>query len=138
MAVAVVIDVADGNQQFYDQIVPTLFPDGELPEGWVDARRGPSETGWRIVNVVPSQEGFEAFARESLGPVLQELEGVTPEMRSSRSTGRSRVSEAPMSESTPPRRFRRAVQANRRAGRRDGRRRGDVARDLRVADQRRA
>ena len=41
---------------------------------------GPTETGWRIVNVVPSQEGFETFARESLGPVLQELEGVTPEI----------------------------------------------------------
>jgi hypothetical protein len=41
---------------------------------------GPTETGWRIVNVVPSQEGFEAFARETLGPSLQQLEGVTPEM----------------------------------------------------------
>lgn len=79
MAVAVVIDVPNGNQQFYDQIIPTLFPEGKLPEGWVLHVAGPTETGWRIVNVVPSQEGFEAFAHESLGPILQQLEGVTPE-----------------------------------------------------------
>jgi hypothetical protein len=80
MAVAVVIDVPDGNQQFYDQIIPTLFPDGRLPEGWVMHVAGPTETGWRIVNVVPSQGGFEEFARETLGPALQQLEGVTPKL----------------------------------------------------------
>jgi hypothetical protein len=80
MAVAVVIDVPAGNQQFYDQIIPTLFPEGRLPEGWQMHMAGPTETGWRIVNVVPSQEGFEAFARDQLGPTLQQLEGVTPEM----------------------------------------------------------
>ena len=80
MPTAVVIDVPDGNQQFYDQIIPTLFPEDKLPEGWVLHVAGPTETGWRIVNVVPSQEGFEAFAREQLGPALELLEGVTPEM----------------------------------------------------------
>ena len=80
MAVAVVIDVPHGNQGFYDQIIPTLFPQGTLPPGWVMHVAGPTETGWRIVNVVPSQEGFEAFARETLGPALQQLEGVRPEM----------------------------------------------------------
>jgi len=80
MAVAVVIDVPRGNQQFYDQIIPTLFPDDKLPEGWVMHVAGPTQTGWRIVNVVPAQEGFEAFARGTLGPALEQLEGVTPEM----------------------------------------------------------
>jgi len=80
MAVAVVIDVPHGNQEFYDQIIPTLFPEGKLPEGWVMHVAGPTESGWRIVNVVPSQEEFEAFARETLAPALQQLEGVTPEM----------------------------------------------------------
>jgi hypothetical protein len=80
MAVAVIIDVPNGNQQFYDQIIPTLFPEGNLPEGWMVHIAGPTEDGWRIVNVVPSQEGFEEFARETLGPALQQLEGVTAEM----------------------------------------------------------
>jgi hypothetical protein len=80
MAVAVIIDVPHGNQQFYDQIIPTLFPGDKLPDGWQLHMGGPTETGWRIVNVVPSQEQFEAFARERLGPALLQLEGVTPEM----------------------------------------------------------
>jgi hypothetical protein len=80
MPVAVIIDVPNGNQQFYDQIIPALFPAGMLPEGWQMHMAGPTETGWRIVNVVPSKEGFEAFAREQLGPTLQQLEGVTPGM----------------------------------------------------------
>jgi hypothetical protein len=80
MTVAVIIDVPNGNQQFYDQIVPMLFPEGKLPEGWQLHVAGPTETGWRIVNVVPSQDQFEAFAREQLGPALLQLEGVAPEM----------------------------------------------------------
>jgi hypothetical protein len=77
---AVIVDIPRGNQQFYDQIIPTLFPDGKLPEGWQVHIAGPTEAGWRIVNVVPSREQFETFSRERLGPILQELEGVTPEL----------------------------------------------------------
>jgi hypothetical protein len=77
---AVIVDIPRGNQQFYDQVIPTLFPDGKLPDGWRVHIAGPTETGWRIVNVVPSQEEFEAFSREQLGPILQQLEGVTPEL----------------------------------------------------------
>jgi hypothetical protein len=80
MAVAVIIDVPGGNQDFYEQIIATLFPGGQLPEGWRMHMAGPTEGGWRIVNVVPTQEGFEAFSRERLGPILQRLEGVTPEV----------------------------------------------------------
>ena len=80
MAVAVVIDVPHGNQQFYDQVLPTLFPGGTIPEGWVIHIAGPTDTGWRIVNVVPSQEEFEAFAAEKLGPTLRQVEEVTPTM----------------------------------------------------------
>jgi hypothetical protein len=80
MAVAVVIDVPGGNQGFYDQIIPNMFPGDKLPEGWQMHMAGPTENGWRIVNVVPSQEEFEAFARERLAPTLQKLEGVTPTM----------------------------------------------------------
>ena len=80
MAVAVVIDVPNGNQQFYDQVLTTLFPQGTLPEGWLTHIAGPTDAGWRIVNVVPSQKEFEDFAREKLGPTLRQLEGVTPTM----------------------------------------------------------
>jgi hypothetical protein len=41
---------------------------------------GPSENGWRIVNVVPSQEQFEAFAREQLIPAVRQAGNVTPQL----------------------------------------------------------
>jgi hypothetical protein len=41
---------------------------------------GPSEIGWRIINVVPSREQFEAFAREQLFPAVQKAENVTPQL----------------------------------------------------------
>lgn len=37
----------------------------------------PIDNGWRVVNVVPSQEEFEVFAREQLIPATQQ-EGDTP------------------------------------------------------------
>jgi hypothetical protein len=41
---------------------------------------GPTDVGWRIINVVPSQEQFEAFAREKLFPAVQQAENVTPQL----------------------------------------------------------
>ena len=41
---------------------------------------GPIDNGWRVVNVVPSQEGFEVFAREQLIPAVQQAENVTPQL----------------------------------------------------------
>ena len=78
MAVAVIVDIPGGNQQIYDQLTARLFRDGKLPDGWRVHLAGPTEAGWRIVNVVPSQEEFEAFAREKLFPAVQQAENVTP------------------------------------------------------------
>ena len=63
MAVAVIIDIPGGNEQ----MIAKLFPEGKLPDGWQVHIAGPSENGWRVINVVPSQEQFEAFARELVG-----------------------------------------------------------------------
>jgi hypothetical protein len=49
MAVAVIVDVAGGNEQLYEQL--KLFPEGKLPEGWLMHLAGPTETGWRVVNI---------------------------------------------------------------------------------------
>ena len=72
MAVAVIVDLPNGNEQRYEQVSAIVFPDGELPEGWLLHLAGPIEGGWRVVNVVPSQEQFEAFARERLGPAFEQ------------------------------------------------------------------
>src|SRR6478735_6714066 len=79
--VAVIVDVPRGNAQFYDQIVGKLFPEGKLPSGWQVHIAGPTESGWRIVNVLPSQKQFETFARDVLGPTLRQVgEDVTPQL----------------------------------------------------------
>jgi hypothetical protein len=80
MPVAVTIDIPGGNEQFYEQMVAKLFPDGKLPEGWLVHLAGPTESGWRVINVVPSQEQFEVFAREQLIPAVQQAENVTPQL----------------------------------------------------------
>ena len=48
MAVAVTIDIPGGNEQFYEQMVAKLFPDDELPEGWLVhlAARPRAAGGW--------------------------------------------------------------------------------------------
>jgi hypothetical protein len=66
MAVAVIVDIPGGNEQVYEQLIAKLFPPGKLPEGWLVHLAGPTADGWRIVNVVPSQEHFEEFARDEL------------------------------------------------------------------------
>jgi hypothetical protein len=78
MAVAVIVDVPGGNEQLYEQL--KLFPEGKLPEGWLMHLAGPTETGWRVVNIVPSQEEFEAFAREQLAPAAQQVGDPPPEI----------------------------------------------------------
>ena len=83
--VAVIIDIPGATEQKYMQLIATVFPQvpqGKLPEGWLVHVAGPSENGWRIVNVVPSQEQFETFARERLRPALQQvgLGDTTPQM----------------------------------------------------------
>ena len=80
MAVAVIIDIPGGNQEDIRAAHRQALPEGKLPEGWLVHLAGPSENGWRLVNVVPSQEQFEVFAREQLIPAVQQAEGVTPQL----------------------------------------------------------
>jgi hypothetical protein len=80
MAVAVTIDIAGGNPQLYEKVIAEVFPDGKLPEGWQMHVAGPTENGWRVVNVVESQEQFETFARERLLPATQRVGDPAPEV----------------------------------------------------------
>ena len=80
MPVAVIVDLPGGTEQGYEQVTATLFPKGKLPEGWMVHVAGPTESGWRVVNVVPSQEQFEAFARETLLPATKEVGDGPPQL----------------------------------------------------------
>jgi hypothetical protein len=80
MAVTVTIDIAGGTAPLYEQVIAEVFPDGKLPEGWLVHIAGPTENGWRVVNVVPSQDQFETFARERLLPATQRVGDPPPEV----------------------------------------------------------
>ncbi len=80
MAAAVTIDIAGGTPPQYEQVIAEVFPEGKLPEGWLMHVAGPTENGWRVVNVVQSREQFEAFARERLLPATQRVGDPPPEV----------------------------------------------------------
>ena len=80
MSVAVTIDFPDGTEQKYEQVSAALFPKGKLPKGWLLHLAGPTDTGWRVVNVVSSQEQFEAFFREQLLPATQRVGDAPPQL----------------------------------------------------------
>ncbi len=66
------------NEQKYEQVTAKLFPEDKLPEGWQVHIAGPAGNGWQVVNVVPSQEQFETFAREQLLPAAQQAGDAPP------------------------------------------------------------
>jgi hypothetical protein len=82
MPVVVQVDVAGGTEQQYDEIAAAIFPGGKLPEGWQLHLAGPVPTGWRVINVVPSQEQFESFSRDQLGPAAQRAGDALPQVSS--------------------------------------------------------
>lgn len=81
MAVGVIVTVPEGTEEQYEQIAPTLFPEDKLPDGWAIHIAGPTDSGWQVINVVPSREEFETFAREKLIPATQQADDRPPEVR---------------------------------------------------------
>ena len=65
MAVAVMVDIPDGYQPVYEQLTARLSQDGNSPRAGRCTWPAQAD-GWRIINVVPPQEQFEAFARAKL------------------------------------------------------------------------
>jgi hypothetical protein len=80
MTVGVVLEVPGGSQEQYEQVIAAAFPGDKLPEGWVVHIAGPTPRGWRVINVVPSKDDFEAFARETLAAALSGADDNPPEV----------------------------------------------------------
>jgi hypothetical protein len=78
MAVAVVVEIPGGTEEQYEQVASHIFPGGKLPAGWVLHLAGPGQDGWRVVNVVRSQDEFERFARETILPATREAGEAPP------------------------------------------------------------
>ncbi len=75
MAVAVQLDFRGGTLEQYDQVIEKmgLQPGGPGGPGslfhWVTR----TEDGIRVTDVWESQEAFDAFANEKIGPITQEV-----------------------------------------------------------------
>ena len=74
MAVAVQMDFDGSTLDQYDQVCRSmgLTPKGPGPAGALSHFATMTDTGLRVVDVWESQEQFEKFAQEQIGPFAQE------------------------------------------------------------------
>lgn len=75
MAIAMMFDVPGGTQQQHDQSIEKLRQRGvTLPfTGQLLHLAGPSEGGWRTIDVWESQEAADRFFREHLAAIFAEI-----------------------------------------------------------------
>ena len=72
MAIAILFDMPGATQRQYDEITQKLEAAGEgAPPGRLYHVSGPTQDGWRVVDVWESQEQFERFG-QTLIPFVQE------------------------------------------------------------------
>ena len=72
MTIAILFDIPGATQQQYDEVTQKLEVAGEgAPPGRLYHVSGPTQVGWRVVDVWESQEQFERFG-QTLLPLLQE------------------------------------------------------------------
>jgi len=75
MAVGFVMDIPDGDQEFYDTVCRTMNWPEDWPDGQIGHYAGPTDGGWRVVDIWESREHFERFAQERLMAAVQEASG---------------------------------------------------------------
>ncbi len=73
MAIGFIFNNPGQTQEQYDAAVEQLNLAESLPEGWIFHAAGPTEDGWRVVEVWESQEAAEAYFQGNLGQVLQNV-----------------------------------------------------------------
>ena len=75
MAIAVVIDFAGGTAEKHDALVAEMGLTGETAstvQGLIFHAAGPTEGGWRVIDVWESEEAFQRFGAV-IGPILQDV-----------------------------------------------------------------
>ncbi len=73
MAIGFIFNNPGQTQEQYDAVVEQLNLAENLPEGWIFHAAGPTEDGWRVVEVWESQEAADAYFQR-LGPALQDVD----------------------------------------------------------------
>ena len=77
MAIGVLYESRTITQGQYDKIIELL--QGTLANGRIFHAAGPTEGGWRVIDVFESQAAFEAFA-QALGPIVQKAGAEPPQI----------------------------------------------------------
>ena len=84
MAVGIQMDFEGGTYEQYDEVLRKmgLAQMGPGPAGLISHYATVTDSGLRVVDVWQSQEQFERFAEEQIGPICQEV-GLTgpPQMQ---------------------------------------------------------
>lgn len=79
MTLCFTIDTPGGSRDLYDRVIDLLRDSGPFPpEGHVFQAAGPVEGAWRVVDVWQSQEHFDRFMAERLGPALAQADAPQP------------------------------------------------------------
>lgn len=79
MPILMIHDAPGGTREQYEQVGARLAESGSFSslsdwpaEGILAHAAGPTDEGWRVVDVWESEEAFQRFG-EKIGPVLQEV-----------------------------------------------------------------
>ena len=75
MAVVVINEIPQRDQDFYEQVSAHVIPGFRLPDGCQVHIAGPSSEGWRVITVWDSEEAFHQFRSEKLIPAMREVAG---------------------------------------------------------------
>jgi hypothetical protein len=78
MAYGVLMDFASGSNDAYDRVIEAMgLTDGRPPSHALFHMAGPTDSGFRVVDIWESVEEFQKFAEEKIGP-LANAEGFPP------------------------------------------------------------
>jgi len=75
MAIGLIMEIPGMTAEVYDQVNAKANAPDDPPAGLIFHVSGPTEGGFRIVDVWESREAFDRFASEKLGPTIAEVTG---------------------------------------------------------------
>src|SRR3954454_17715522 len=81
MATAYVMDFETGDSAAYDAVMEEMDLRGELPQGALFHGAGPTDTGWRVIDVWDDADAFDRFAAEKLVPITPKHGFAPPQMQ---------------------------------------------------------
>ena len=70
MAIGILVEVPGGTQEMYDRTMVELNLDAKPAQGLISHVAGPTESGWRVLDVWNTKADFENFLNSRLGRAI--------------------------------------------------------------------